>query len=389
MSSSLRALMRREKASRRGMDPSAYSAPPKIQAVESKSNHELPVTQPVATSQTSKPTTQSTSQSNAYHESVVEEIFELVSDSEDLAEESPISHTDARSRGNNSLFGTSSNIKARSHDDSFEDVTERNVDSYSGSEDSVDPSPKGKRARRASGHEDSTSSSVHGKQLSNPTADNSASENKEPSASTKTDNGTPPVEALSDDIHLYDQLNTAFSSRIEYEREQILGNIDSSTNIDYGIGGDSRSTITSANFGKATFRLPADANLPDGFFDNKRSDAQARGKLTSSEAGEKLAELDRSQAELLNEAQYVQEKYIESWHERRRLEHDEHEHEEVVRELSVKVAAIKGELMQEPTAGVDSVNIVEVHSQQPSPQAVDIPNYDDFDDFSWRRKALI
>ncbi|EDO06962.1 uncharacterized protein BBOV_IV006010 [Babesia bovis T2Bo] len=338
MSSSLRALMRREKAARRGADTSITPPAPKIPAKGDLPSHESDdVERPKAIDHVP-----ASGDVSATAE-VVEEILEIVSEPEDNGPDSS-AHTDILSKP--------------SQKGAYLDLSHYNDRSL------APPSPGGDMSSTdttALGHSGiSTDGSIEG--------------------------GIQPE--LLDDIHVYDQLNTAFSSRVDYERERILSNVDDSVvGIEQVSMADGGSTITSSNFGKPSYRVSADANLPDGFFDNKRADAQVRGKISAREAKAKLSDLDRNHAELLNEAQYVQDKYIESWHERKRLEHDELEHEEVVSELSAKVAAMKDELL-ERDALVDSH--VPDPNQSQLPPEVKVPIYEDIDDdFSWRRKELI
>ncbi|GFE53800.1 plasmid maintenance toxin, putative [Babesia ovis] len=376
MSSSLRALMRREKAARRTSDTTESSLPSKLQARAATSEDDKPVfdSQPITHVPPSDPSPKiDTPDSQA---EVLEEIFEIVSDPEDLEQDKYLPPRKSQRTGN-SLFTSSLSDASR---DPYEDF-------HSSTEEHSTRSRTSQNQRYGSATTAAIDALGDGDHGPNSNRHLSVTQNQDSSANSLDPVMVPDAE-LANDIHVYDQLNTAFSSRIDYERERILSNVEQSGDtVDYGAVGGAGSTITSSNFGKSTFRLTADANLPEGFFDNKRADAQIRGKMTRREAGEKLSELDRSQAELLNEAQYIQDKYVESWRERLRLEHDEHEHEEVVRELSAKVAAIKGELQNGTT--LDSATEIDMSREQPSPQATSLSGFEDLDDFSWRSKALI
>ncbi|KAK1934878.1 hypothetical protein X943_002652 [Babesia divergens] len=193
-----------------------------------------------------------------------------------------------------------------------------------------------------------------------------------------------------DDVRIYDQLNTAFCSRVDFECEQILSNVDGSDILpETDMQHSSKGTITSDNFGKSHMHVSKEENLPEGFFDHKKTDAQARGKLASKDASEKIKALTKDKAEVLNEAKYLQEKHLESFRERIRLEMDAQEHEETVSELLKKVECIKKELvLDEAAIDVEVEKGLEITSKH------DLKldeNYDHQDDeiISWRMKSLI
>ncbi|GBE59615.1 peripheral-type benzodiazepine receptor-associated 1-like protein, putative [Babesia ovata] len=379
MSSSLRALMRREKAARRGANSEDSEAPAKVQAVAPRadSTSQKPqVVEPRRPSPEAAP-------------KVLEESFELVSDSEDShGASSPSKSAEDRPLGSRrdtgDDLGASSDYNYLSHSSLFRDLSDGDTGA------SMSVIEGGNRlyddingSNVQSGNEVGVKPLPDGDQQPTTTAARTLY------PSTDGTELNPDQLKMSDDVHIYDQLNTAFSSRIEYERQRILGNVDdSASTLDYGVVGDSSSTITSANFGKSNMHLSTDVNLPDGFFDNKRSDAQARGKMTGREASEKLSELERSQAELLNEARYVQEKYVESWQERHRLMRYEQEHQEAVRELSAKVDAIKSDIADAGSEEVLTSTTVHTLGTPASEDLKYTPNDEDSDDFSWRMKAF-
>ncbi|GIX66015.1 zinc finger protein 830 [Babesia caballi] len=419
MSSSLRALMRREKAARRGADSSAADAPSKVSAVLRSDDGPTRASAAPAACPPCPPPVDATTPR------VLEETFELVSDSDDLehkdaavdgAEGSSMlpgmtkGSTDAVF-GNAVVNGSPSHLSgshgrplvsgdAGSPDADLMDSTAPRHPPSTGDAGGIF-SPDGRqhgsdRPRlRQGGTFPSPSRRRSVTQTSESESDQRGMRSNDPPAADAT--GLPgssapgePLGGLADESHLYDQLNTAFSSRIEYERERILSNVDeSAAALDYAAVGGAESTITSANFGKSGVRLSADPSLPDGFFDNKRADVQARGKLLSREVSEKLSELDRSQAELLSEAQYVQDKFVESLRERMRLEQDEQEHHDTLRVLSERVAAIKGALAQGGLPSTDGLPPANAASSPHPDTVVGILGSEEVDDMSWRMKALV
>ncbi|CDR95712.1 hypothetical protein, conserved [Babesia bigemina] len=378
--SSLRALMRREKAARRGANSEDSEAPAKVQAVAPRVDSASQKPQSV---EPQRPLPDATPK-------VLEESFELVSESEDSdGASSPTILAARRSTRSRQDSGdgmdASADYNYLSHSSLFRDHSYGDINTFMGGVEGVN-SPYD---NDINGSYVQSGDDVGGKPLPDVGQQTMvmAAQALHPSA----DGVEPRPEQLeiSDDVHLYDQLNTAFSSRIEYERQRILGNVDdSASTLDYGVVGDSSSTITSANFGKSNMRLSTDVNLPDGFFDNKRSDAQVRGKLTGREASEKLSELERSQAELLNEARYVQEKYVESWQERHRLMRDEQEHQEAVRTLSAKVDAIKSDIAETSSEDVLGATVDDISAATLSEDVKYTSNDEESDDLSWRMKAF-
>ncbi|KAK1442001.1 hypothetical protein BgAZ_400310 [Babesia gibsoni] len=195
--------------------------------------------------------------------------------------------------------------------------------------------------------------------------------------------------SIDDDVRIYDQLNTAFCSRMDYEYEQIMGNVDISNVVDESMDGATRkATITSDNFGKSGIRLSKDDKLPEGFFDNRKADAEVRGKVATREAKEKLQMLKKSKAELLSEAKYLQEKLIESYQERMRLEHDAQEQEETAKELIAKVESIKNDIATEAPIEVDMQSKSE-HQAPVVDNIDDLYAFDENKDMSWRMKSVI
>ncbi|BAM38897.1 conserved hypothetical protein [Theileria orientalis strain Shintoku] len=204
------------------------------------------------------------------------------------------------------------------------------------------------------------------------------------------------IEVLDEARLVYDQLNTAYCSNFEFEHERILreaGIQDDGTGAAAlaGVESDdeseearSRSVITSSNFGAANLSVSASENLPVGFFDDQNVDAKARGKLTAKEARQRIRELSRKRALYLNEAKYVQQKFLEGHRERLRMENDQVEGSEALRQLQHKLTEIKGELV------LDSSDLKVDPDRDAKVEHV-LGDYADldYDDLSWMSRSLL
>lgn len=186
---------------------------------------------------------------------------------------------------------------------------------------------------------------------------------------------------------VYEQLNTAFCSNIDFERDAILQDfgVDAAQDADDYIDSEeedfertnllSKSTITSANFGTSNIAVSTSENLPVGFFDDQNVDAKARGKLTTKEASEKIRQLSRKKALYLKEAKYIQEKHMESHREQIRLENDILDHQEAFKNLQGRVNDIKA-------------NIATSAPENDEGKDQEMEDFLDFDEIHWRSRAI-
>uniref|UniRef100_A0A3B0MJ33 Transporter, putative n=1 Tax=Theileria annulata TaxID=5874 RepID=A0A3B0MJ33_THEAN len=189
---------------------------------------------------------------------------------------------------------------------------------------------------------------------------------------------------------VYEQLNTAYCSNLDYEHESILkevgvdGNLGLLDQFDSDNYGESKNSnvIVSSNFGVSNVSVSTSENLPVGFFDDVNVDAKARGKLTANEAKNKIRELSKKRSTYLDEAKYVQEKCMENHREKLRMENDLLDHEETLKQLKEKVSEIKNTVL------VDASNLkVEPENISTDDKSLD---YDlDYDSLSWMSRSIL
>ncbi|UKJ87870.2 hypothetical protein MACJ_000310 [Theileria orientalis] len=204
------------------------------------------------------------------------------------------------------------------------------------------------------------------------------------------------IEVFDEASLVYEQLNTAYCSNFEFEHERILreagihddgavssafAGVESDEELEDAKGG---SVITSSNFGSSNLSVSASENLPVGFFDDQNVDAKARGKLTAKEARERIKELSRKRSLYLNEAKYIQQKYLEGHREKLRMENDQVERTEALKQLQEKLVQIKGELVVDTSdLKVDPDRDGKV--EQVLSQYADL----DYDDLSWMSRSIV
>ncbi|EAN33648.1 hypothetical protein TpMuguga_01g00404 [Theileria parva strain Muguga] len=197
--------------------------------------------------------------------------------------------------------------------------------------------------------------------------------------------------ALDENRLVYEQLNTAYCSNLEYEHESILKEVGVDSNLglldqfdsdNYGDSSKNSNVIVSSNFGVSNVSVSKSENLPVGFFDDANVDAKARGKLTAKEAKDKIRELSKKRSTYLDEARYVQEKSVENHREKLRMENDLLDHEETLKLLKKKVSEIKNTLV------VDTSDLkVEPENSKTDDKSLE---YDlDYDNLSWMSRSII
>ncbi|UKK00282.1 hypothetical protein MACK_000352 [Theileria orientalis] len=204
------------------------------------------------------------------------------------------------------------------------------------------------------------------------------------------------IEVFDEARLVYEQLNTAYCSNFEFEHERILreagihddgsgalafAGVESDEELEHAKSG---SVITSSNFGASNLSVSASENLPVGFFDDQNVDAKARGKLTAKEARKMIKELSRKRSLYLNEAKYIQQKYLEGHREILRMENDHVESTEAFKHLQDKLTKIKGELVLDTSdLKVDPDRDAKV--EQILNQYADL----DYDDLSWMSRSIV
>lgn len=233
--------------------------------------------------------------------------------------------------------------------------------------------------------------------------------------SDKVRDGEDGSDEYKNDKVIYEQLNTAFCSNLDFERDAILQDFEDTQDVDDYIESEeedfertkllSKSTIVSANFGASNIAVSTSENLPIGFFDDQNIDAKARGKLTTKEATEKIKQLSRKKALYLKEAKYIQEKQIESHREQIRLENDLLDHQEALKDLQSRIEIIKSNISgKSSTTLLDNVSMDDHNGRLEGVQGTSMNDHNvsmestdhyeemeellDFDDIHWRSRAI-